>query len=416
MLSLSKFKNISGRRVLVRCDFDVPLTKTKLANKKSAITISDDSRLRKCLPTIQYLLKKKARIILTGHLGRPMGEVVPGLSLSPIAKHLEKLLRIANPGLSITFIPEMERYLGSAAKKAAGSLVPGQVVMLENLRFSDREEANCRRFAAALASLADVYVNESFATVHRAHASVAAITSKLPSCAGFGFSEEIEHLSYFQKNPRRPLVVIIGGAKIETKLPVIKNFIDSADCVLIGGAVANDFLKAAGCEVGRSLVDEKYLPAARQILNRCAVFPGPAMPPKISKIFNRYKIGDSKIILPLDVKNQTGKILNIPSVGRRDAILDIGPRTIKLYTEIIKLAGSIIWNGPLGKFEQLQFRSGTLSLARAVLSCRANVVAGGGDTGEIFRRRRIPAHVFLSAGGGAMLEFLSGKTLPGLKK
>jgi len=387
---LTALKNITGQRIFVRCDFDVPVKNGR---------ITDDSRLKSCLPTVQYLLKNKARIILAGHLGRPEGQIVPELSLLPIKKQLEKLL-----GHKIIFVTQMENYLGSAAKEAAKDMRAGEIIMLENLRFSEREELNCRRFGRELASLAKYYVNEAFAVSHRAAASVSAIREYLPGYAGLHLSEEIAKLSAAQK-PSHPLTLIIGGAKIETKLPVIKKFIGLADYILVGGGVANDFFKAIGYEVGQSLVDEEYIKDASSILERVAQ-------------------AKTKLILPVDVKVAAGRKIAVKeshNVSSKEMILDIGPKTIKFYEELIKKSKMIIWNGPMGKFEDQRFAPGTRAIARGLLESKVKVLVGGGETGELFKSKvksqksKLRKNLFISVGGGAMLEFLAGKKLPGLE-
>lgn len=397
---LTALKNITGQRIFVRCDFDVPVKNGRIA---------DDSRLKSCLPTVQYLLKNKARIILAGHLGRPEGQIVPELSLLPIKKQLEKLL-----GHKIIFVTQMENYLGSAAKEATRNMRAGEIIMLENLRFSEREELNCRRFGRELASLAKYYINEAFAVSHRAAASVSAIREYLPGYAGLHLSEEIAKLSVAQK-PSHPLALIIGGAKIETKLPVIKKFIGLADYILVGGGVANDFFKAIGYEVGQSLVDEEYIQDASSILERVAQ-------------------AKTKLILPVDVKVAAGRKIAVKeshNVSSKEMILDIGPKTIKFYEELIKKSKMIIWNGPMGKFEDQRFASGTRAIASGLLESKAKILVGGGETGELFKSKvkrpaspnasqggqksKLRKNFFVSVGGGAMLEFLAGKKLPGLE-
>jgi len=398
---LTALKNINGRRVLVRCDFDVPLgrktmrKKNTSAKQRGKFEIKDDTRLEACLPTIQYLLKNKARVILIGHLGRPKGQVVPELSLLPAKDYLAKMLK--HP---VTLIP-LERYIGEAPARAAKQMKAGDLIMLENVRFSDREELNCHRFAKALAALADVYINEAFSVSHRPASSVSAVREYLPSYAGFHLQEEIDKLSLALKKPTHPLTLIIGGAKIETKLPVIKQFIGSAEHILVGGAVANDFFKALGYEVGTSLIDEEYIQDASSILE------------KISQV-------KTELILPVDVEVSNGKksIIREPfAVHPKEMILDIGPKTIKLYQSIIKKSKMIIWNGPLGKFEEAKFSQGTKRIAAALQSSQAKVLVGGGETGELFKTKgktKLRRNIFASVGGGAMLEFLASKKLPGL--
>ncbi len=381
MHNLNKLKNLHNKTVIIRADFDVPLKNGKIV---------DDSRLKNCLSTINYLLKRRAKkIILTGHLGRPAGRPVKALSLWPLKNRLEKYLR-----QKIDFIG-IDRYLSSAIRQRI-SRSPAQLVMLENLRFSDREQANCRRFAKNMAALADIYVNEAFAVCHRRAASVAAIRAYLPAYLGLHLADELKHLTAVKNNPRHPLAVIIGGAKTETKLPLIKNFISSADYFLLGGAVANTFLNALGYQTGKSLIDKDYLPQARAIVK------------KLVKLKQ-----EDKIILPLDAKTEKN-IKNIDEIGKNEAVLDIGPLSIKLYLSVIRRAKSIIWNGPLGKFEELPYRRATQAVAREILNSKARVVVGGGDTHLIFKGKQLPANVFISSGGGAMLAFLADQPMPGL--
>jgi len=378
--SVKSIKNLKSKRVLIRCDFDVPLKK----NKKSKIIITDDSRLKDSLTTINYLLKKKAKIILIGHLGRPGGQTIKSLSLQPVARHLEKLL-----SKKIELV-NIDRYVGSIAIKKSLELTSGQIMMLENLRFSDRERANCKRFARQLANLADIYVNNAFANSHRQHASINAIQNYLPTYYGFDILEEVKTLNKVLYQPTYPLVLIIGGAKVETKLPVIKKYLKIADYILVGGAVANTFIKALNYQVGKSLIDKKYLSLAKKLFH-------------------------TKIILPVDVKtNKTIKRVDL--INPQEAILDIGPETIKLYISIIKSAKTIIWNGPMGKFEDKKFRLGTQHIAQQIIKTKANIIIGGGDTAEILVNKKIPKNIFISSGGGAMLEFLSGNKLPAFKK
>ncbi|HOZ37102.1 MAG TPA: phosphoglycerate kinase [bacterium] len=394
---LTALKNITGRRILVRCDFDVPL-KTgdqkgeKTLKRAKAPIVSDDMRLVSSLPTLKYLIRKKARIILLGHLGRPKGQIVPELSLGPVQKRLAKLLK-----RKITLVP-IERYLGEAPILAVKKIKAGEIIMLENLRFSDREELGCRRFAKALSALGDYYVNEAFAVSHRIASSVSVMRTLLPSFAGLHLDAEIKNLSPALVKPLHPLTLIIGGAKIETKLPVIKQFLGQADQILVGGAVANDFFKALGYEVGQSLIDSEYIKDAEQIL------------------LKTQELG-SKLILPLDVvvSGRKIKIKEPHNVLSEEMILDIGPKTRHLYQKIISQSKMIIWNGPMGKFEESKFSTGTRIVAKGILETNARCLIGGGETGELFKNKKIPKNIFISVGGGAMLEFLSGKKLPGLE-
>lgn len=382
--SITTIKNLKNKRILLRCDFDVPLKhlNTKTLKHKNTSKIVDDSRLRNSVSTIQYLLKQGAQVILIGHLGRPNGKIVKKLSLQPIAKRLEKLL-----STTIELMP-IKTYLDKSLINNIKTS-SNKIIMLENLRFSNREPANCRRFAKQLASLADIYVNNAFANSHRRHASMSAIQSYLPAYSGLGLIQEIKNLTQVTVKPAHPLVLIIGGAKIETKLPVIQKYLTQADYILVGGAVANNFIKILGYQVGKSLIDKKYLVMAKKIFNQ-------------------------KIILPVDVVTNK-HIKRVDSVTASESILDIGPATLNLYSSIIKTAKTIIWNGPMGKFEDKKYRQGTQKIAQQLLNSKAQIVIGGGDTDEIFKHKKITKNIFISSGGGAMLEFLSGKKLPGLK-
>ncbi len=384
--TIKKLKNIKGQRVLVRCDLDVPLKK----NKKSLVVVADDRRLKNNLATINYLIKQGAQPVLIGHLGRPAGKLIKNLSLQPVAKRLEKLL-----GRKINLI-NIERFIGQAVFKAVKDNQLGGIIMLENLRFSDREEINCKRFAKQLAKLADIYVNEAFAVSHRSHASVEAIQYYLPSYAGLNLSLEVTNLASLLKYPRQPLVLIIGGSKVATKLPVIEKFISLADYFLLGGAVANTFIKAMALPVGKSLFDNQFIPLAQKI---------------IDNLFQNGKL--DKLFLPFDVKVSSA-VKRVDNLNSKDTILDIGPISINLYLNIIKQAKTVIWNGPMGKFEDKNFKIGTYKIAKALLNSKAKIVIGGGDTDKIFNRQGVKNNIFISSGGGAMLAFLAGKTMPGL--
>jgi phosphoglycerate kinase len=366
--SIKSAKNLQNKTILVRCDFDVPLK-----NKK----ILDNSRLQACIPTIEFLLKKKVKqIILIGHLGRPTG-VDKKLSLEPVKKELEKLLkkdsRFKIQDLRISFYKNI---LDSKIQ-----IPDSKIVMLENLRFHPRENLNCKKWAKKLANLADVYVNEAFAVSHRSASSVDAIQNYLPSYAGLHLEKEINNLSSVITKTKKPLTVIIGGAKIETKLPVVKEFISKADNILIGGGVANTFLKSQSVDIKKSLVNDKYLKDAKKLIKNL------------------------KIILPVDFKWSDNKIY------------DIGSKTIDQYSDIIKKSKTILWNGPMGYFEDKNFRIGTEKIAQTILkNKKAKIIIGGGETNEIFKRKKIPKNIFISTGGGAMLEFLSGNKMPGLRK
>ncbi|MDD5289744.1 MAG: phosphoglycerate kinase [Patescibacteria group bacterium] len=416
--SIKAIKNLKNKTVLVRCDFDVPLKQQTTNNKQQTtkkssvvsckLSVADDSRLRAATPTIKYLLSKGARVVLMGHLGRPGGVVKKELSLLPVKNRLGKLL-----GEKISFISDEIPSLATLARD------DGRLIMLENLRFNPGEEKNDPKFAKKLAKLGDIYVNEAFAVSHRSAASVDAIKKFLPSYAGLNLEQEILHLSAVLNKPQKPMVAIIGGAKIETKLPMIKQFLKSADYILIGGGVANDFLKARGYEIYGSLVDDDYINEAGKILKK-------------SEIGNQ-KSGEAKLILPIDVVWSDNKIRSLSAGaskgtpgsagGKTPKILDIGPKTIWLFSGIIKKAKTIVWNGPMGYFEDKKFATGTEKIAEVILANKkAQRIIGGGETGEVIQKiirnqkSEIRKNIFISIGGGAMLEYLGGKKLPGLDK
>ncbi|MFH1456612.1 MAG: phosphoglycerate kinase, partial [Patescibacteria group bacterium] len=384
--SIQSIKDFKNKSILVRCDFDVPIVKIQNTNNKiQKYKISDDTRLKANLETIKYLLNKRVKqIILIGHLGRPNGKVVQDLSLLPIKKYLEKIL------------PKAPRYKIQFPNKFQIPNSNYRILMLENIRFFKEEESNNKKFAKKLSKLADIYVNECFSTSHRFHASLDAIQNYLPSYAGLNLEKEIKNL-YLDKI-KKPLVLIIGGAKIETKLPVINNFINKADNILLGGAVANNFLKALGFEVGKSLVDKKYLKQAQKII----------------------KLKNNKLLLPIDTITQDNKIKLLNKIKSTDRILDIGPKTQLLFNGIIKSAKIIIWNGPMGYFEDKNFKNGTEKIAENIFNNKkAKIIIGGGETIEVIKKysnKVINGDIFISTGGGAMLEFLAGNSLPGLKR
>ena len=423
--SIKQLKNLKNKAVLVRCDFDIPIKEIKKYRNKK-IKIIDDTRLKACLPTIEYLLKKKCqRIILMGHLGRPGGKMVKNLSLKPVKNKLKKILRkdlrFKIYDLKFNFIKKIP--------DSRFQIPDSQIAMLENLRFYPEEQKNDKNFAKKLSSLADIYVNEAFAVSHRSAASVDAIQNYLPNYAGLHLEQEIKNLSYVLQKPKRPLVVIIGGAKIETKLPVIKNFIKTADYILIGGAVANMFFKVMGYEVGKSLVDDKYLVEARRILKKSETSPdiksGSPLRSKNSKLEKdkNYSllITHYSLLLPVDAITSKGKIKSVDEIKKNEYILDIGPQTRTLFCDKIKKARTIVWNGPMGYFEEKRFAKGTNEIAKSILeNKKAKSVIGGGETIQQLSNKhkageqQLTKNIFISTGGGAMLEFLAGKKLPGI--
>lgn len=379
--------DVAGKKVLVRVDFNVPL------NDKGEIT--DDTRITASLPTIQYLLEQKAAVILMAHLGRPKGQVKPELSLAPVAKHLGKLL-----GKKILFAPDC---VGEAAQAAASKLKPGHILLLENLRFHKEEEKNDMEFAEKLASLADLYVNDGFGVSHRTHASVEGVTHFLPAAAGFLLEKEIQYVGQAVTNPLHPFVAIIGGAKVSDKIGVISNLLDKVDTLLIGGGMANTFLAAQGYKMGKSLVEEDKLDLAKELLAKA----------KKNKV---------NMLLPIDLvmaaafapdaEHVTEKVKNL---NQAYMALDIGAETSKAYAEALADAKMIVWNGPMGVFEMDAFCKGTEAVAKAVAKSRATSIVGGGDSVAAIEKLGLAKRItHISTGGGASLEYLEGKVLPGV--
>lgn len=392
MRFLRQFKNLKNKKVLVRVDFNVELTKDGRVEPAEAFKIES------VLPTIKYLIEKKAKVILMTHLGRPKGNPSPEFKIDPVADYLSDVLK--------KLIRKARGVIGPTVEKEVAKLKPGEILMLENLRFEKGEEENDPSFAKSLAKLGDIYVNDGFAVCHRQAASVSAITKHLPSCAGFLLESEIKFLSKVMKNPRQPMILVMGGLKFETKLPMIEKFLSKADKILVGGGLASACFKALGYGVGQSVIDNEYLALAKKIA------------------------GNKKVLLPIDVI--VGRIdeecnfhhLPVPEkpcvlVKPPFAIYDVGPATIREWAKLIKKAQTIVWNGPLGYFEQKPYDTATLAMARLVATRskgKAFGVVGGGETVAALRRSQMMEFVdHVSTGGGAMLEFLAGKRLPGLE-
>jgi phosphoglycerate kinase len=377
---------LAARRVLVRCDFNVPMEDGK---------ITDDLRIRATAPTIERLLGSGAGLVLCSHLGRPKGEVVEDLRLDPVAARLREVLD--------RDLIKLDDVVGHAVDEAVGALQPGSIVLLENLRFHPGETANDPRFAAALASLADVYVDDAFGAAHRAHASVVGVAERLPSAAGLLMEREVEVLSRLRDTPDEPFVAILGGAKVSDKLGAVDSLMERVDALLVGGAMAFTFLAAAGGEVGRSLVERDRFDDVREA---------------VRKADERGVV----IQLPEDVvaaaepsveaRRETVRADAIP----RDLMgLDIGPRTVEEFARTIADARTVLWNGPMGMFELEPFSAGTRGVAHAVAGCQAFTVVGGGDSLAAIKQFGLAESIdHLSTGGGASLEFLEGRELPGI--
>ena len=379
--------DVKGKKVLVRVDFNVPLDENK--------NITDETRINAALPTIKYLLDNGAAVILCSHLGRPKGEFNMKYSLAPVAARLKELF----PG-KVTFATDV---IGDSAKAAVAAVKPGEIVLLENLRFHAEEEKNDPEFAKKLASYADIYVNDAFGTAHRAHASTAGVADYLPAVAGFLIGKELDIMGKALENPERPFVAILGGKKVSDKIGVINNLLDKVDTLIIGGAMAYTFFKAMGLETGKSLVEEDKIDLAKSLIEKAE------------------KKG-VKMLLPVDtiVADKFGEDANTENVDR-DKIpedmegLDIGLKTRELFASEIKNAKTVIWNGPMGVFEIEKFAGGTKAVAAAMAECKGITIIGGGDSAAAVEQLGYADKMtHISTGGGASLEFLEGKELPGV--
>jgi phosphoglycerate kinase len=375
---------VAGKRVLVRADFNVPLNE--------AGEITDDTRIRAALPTIEYLRNQGAMVILCSHLGRPKGKVVEAMRLTPVAKRLSELLQAP--------VTKTENCIGSEVERVAAAMKPGDVVLLENLRFHAEETENDPGFAKQLAALADVYVNDAFGTAHRAHASTEGVAHYLPAVAGFLMERELAFLGKALAEPSPPFVAILGGAKVSDKIGVIENLLPKVDYLVVGGGMANTFLKAQGHEVGDSLVENDKLDLAKDLLKRAG----------------------GKLVLPVDVvvadafaadaKHNTVAIDKVPDNWR---ILDIGPKSVERFQKILQTAKTVVWNGPMGVFEFPSFAAGTVAIAKALAGTTATTIIGGGDSAAAVKQAGLTESMtHISTGGGASLEFLEGKVLPGV--
>ena len=380
--------DLKGKKVLVRCDFNVPYDE----NRK----ITDNRRIVAALPTINYLIENDCKIILCSHLGRPKGEVKPEFSLNIVAEELSKLL-----GKEVKLAEDV---VGESAKKMASELNSGEIMLLENVRFEPGEEKNDEELSKKFASLAEVYVNDAFGTAHRAHSSTTGVASYLPAVSGFLIEKELNFLGTALENPERPFMAILGGRKVSDKIGVIKSLLEKVDVLMIGGAMAYTFFKSMGYNVGNSVCEEDKLDLARELMNEAKEKGVKFMLPVDTKIGKEFKP---------DTESKTVKYDEIPDEWEG---YDIGKETIKIYSEELKNAKTVVWNGPLGLFEFDQFAIGTNSIAKALANIDAVKIIGGGDSAAAVEKAGLAEKfTHISTGGGASLEFLEGKKLPGIE-
>lgn len=409
--------DVSNKTVLVRVDYNVPLH----TDEAGKLQVSNDERIQASLQTIQFLQKNNAKIVLMSHFGRPKSSNDTQFSLRPVAEYMQSQLE-----LPIEFSPEL---FGDSVVEQINSLQPGSILLLENLRFDEGEQANDPEFAKHLASLAEVYINEAFSTSHRSHASIVGIAEHLPAFGGFALEKEVATFTTMMSEPKRPLVIILGGAKISDKVGAIKHLANIADIVLVGGAVANSFLKAEGLEVYKSFIEDAPADLKKQDIDYTDVAKSLVEEHRKERMLMDGYIPLPKIVYPIDVlaandlevKNESEvEIIDLTKEnGHHDSdllYLDIGPKTIKLYQEIISNAATIFWNGPMGVWENKILESGSKKIAVSVALSTAESIIGGGDTIAAATHFGLEKQFdYVSAAGGAALDFLSGKTLPGLK-
>ena len=380
--------DLKGKKVLVRCDFNVPMDEEK--------NITDTTRIIAAIPTIKYLLENDCSIILCSHLGRPKGEFKPEFSLEPVAKELSKIL-----GKEVMMAKDV---IGEDAKSKASKLQPGEIMLLENVRFHREETDNDETFAKELASMAEVYVNDAFGSAHRAHASTAGVAKFLPAVSGFLIEKELKFLGDALNNPERPFVAILGGAKVSDKIGVIDSLLEKVDTLIIGGGMAYTFFKAQGYEVGNSICELDKLDLAKELMEKAKNKGVKLMLPVDTKVGKEFKP---------DTESKNVSWTEIPADWEG---FDIGEETIKIFSEEIKKAKTVIWNGPVGLFEFPQFSVGTNSIARLLATLDATTIIGGGDSAAAVKKAGLSDKMtHISTGGGASLEFLEGKKLPGIE-
>jgi phosphoglycerate kinase len=380
--------DVKGKRVLMRVDFNVPLDKVDRH-------VVDDTRIRAALPTIDYLRQQGARLILCSHLGRPDGKAVNALRLTPVARHLSELL--GRP------VETTDCCTGRAVEAAAQALVPGEVLLLENLRFHAEEEANDPAFAKALASLAEVFVNDAFGTAHRAHASTAGVATYLPAVAGFLMEKELAFLGKALGDPERPFAAIIGGAKISTKIRVLEHLLEKVDRLIIGGGMACTFLKAEGFDVGASLVEAEHVQTATRIMELASERSVQLLLPADVMVGDRFEA------------NARRQMVSVNAVSDGWQILDIGEKTAEIFIRALADCRTVLWNGPVGVIEFPAFARGSHRLAKAIAELDATTIVGGGETVQVVEELGLESKFsHVSTGGGAALEFLEGRELPGV--
>ena len=378
--------DVRGKRVLVRCDFNVP--------QDENLNITDETRILGALPTIKYLRENGAKVILCSHLGRPKGQFIEKYSLAPVAKRLSEHL-----GCEVAMAKDV---IGDSAKACAAALKDGDVCLLENVRFHKEEEKNDPEFARALASLADIYVNDAFGTAHRAHASTAGVAAYLPAVCGFLIEKEISVMGKALADPARPFVAILGGAKVSDKIGVINNLLEKVDTIIIGGAMAYTFVKAMGGDIGKSLCEDDKLDYAREMILKALGRGVRFILPCDTLAADEFKADATPVTVP---SNAIGDLMG----------LDIGPKSVEVYAKAIEDAGTVVWNGPMGVFEFDAFAGGTRSVAAAIANSKAISIIGGGDSAAAVEQLGYADKMtHISTGGGASLEFLEGLELPGI--